>query len=343
MSLHDRLCQAAQGRQQHRAQWSAEGTESYRLFHGVAEGRPGLSVDRYGPLLLAQISSTRPLDDGERAALRAFLNETGPTWVLAERQGNQLVCREEAQPGLSSSTFWCRELGLEFAICLARAHRDPQLFLDFRAAKRRLKQLIARRPGSLLNLFAYTCSVSAHARHAGASEVWSVDFSGGNLRWGDKNLRRNRLSGTQPIEADCLAVLWALNGSPQRRGRGSPPAWKPRSFDLVVVDPPPRAQSRLGRIDLVKDPETIYGPAWQAVAPGGALMAANNVAQVSHEEFEERLRKHIQRRQTGGLEGWEWIPPDPDFPSFDGRPPLKVALLWKSAEPAAEESTAPSA
>jgi hypothetical protein len=32
-----------------------EDTDAWRIFHGVTEGRPGLSIDRYGPLLLAQI------------------------------------------------------------------------------------------------------------------------------------------------------------------------------------------------------------------------------------------------------------------------------------------------
>ncbi|MBZ0154321.1 MAG: hypothetical protein K8J09_22565, partial [Planctomycetes bacterium] len=32
----------------------AEGTDCYRLLHGVAEGAPGLTIDRYGTLLLAQ-------------------------------------------------------------------------------------------------------------------------------------------------------------------------------------------------------------------------------------------------------------------------------------------------
>ena len=30
----------------------AEGTDCYRLFHGAVEGRPGLTVDVYGALLL---------------------------------------------------------------------------------------------------------------------------------------------------------------------------------------------------------------------------------------------------------------------------------------------------
>lgn len=41
-----------------------EGTDSVRLYHGATEGRPGLAVDRYGPLLLVQTWQA-PLDEGE--------------------------------------------------------------------------------------------------------------------------------------------------------------------------------------------------------------------------------------------------------------------------------------
>jgi 23S rRNA (cytosine1962-C5)-methyltransferase len=37
----------------------AEHTNTYRLFHGSVEGAPGLTVDRYGDLLLVDRKSTR--------------------------------------------------------------------------------------------------------------------------------------------------------------------------------------------------------------------------------------------------------------------------------------------
>ena len=39
----------------------AEGTDCYRLLHGAVEGLPGLTVDRYGPLLVIQTFRS-PLD-----------------------------------------------------------------------------------------------------------------------------------------------------------------------------------------------------------------------------------------------------------------------------------------
>ena len=50
----------------------AEGTDAYRLFHGVAEGRAGLTIDRYGPLVIAQ-TFREPLEAAEVGELEAVL------------------------------------------------------------------------------------------------------------------------------------------------------------------------------------------------------------------------------------------------------------------------------
>ena len=331
MSLNELLQTAGEKRVVAIPSWEEEGSDSYRLFHGAVEGRPGLSVDRYGALTLAQISGSSPLSEAEWESLRGFLSASRGAWVLAQRDGKRLLLKEESASGLWSSTVWCRELGLEFAVDLSKAHRDPQLFLDFRAAKRELsRRLSALGTGrSVLNLFAYTCSISCHALKAGAAAVWSVDFSSGNLAWGEKNFRRNRLVGESlSLTEDCIGALWALTGRGRRKKLTS--ALSPRLFDVVVVDPPAFSKGKFATVDLVNDPETVFGPAWDVVASGGLLVAANNSAEVNREDFEHRLRRLFAKRSANGAcADITWVTPDHDFPSFDGEPPLKVAFCQK--------------
>lgn len=331
MGLSEHLLAARKHRASAIEAWLSEGSDSYRLFHGAAEGRPGLSLDRYGPLTLAQLAASNPLQPEESGQLTGFLDGLGGPWVLAERDGGRLRLVRESPSGLWQATFWARELGLEFAIQLERAHRDPQLFLDFRAAKRALRQELSQAgPAiSLLNLFAYTCSISAHAAGGGAAEVWSVDFSAGNLSWGEKNFRRNRLSGSARfLTEDCIGALWALTGRGRRKKVST--GLEPRLFDVVVVDPPAFSKGKFATVDLVNDPETVYGPAWEVVAPGGLLVAANNSSRVSRAELERRLRRLFEKRSgSGECASLRWVEPDLDFPSFDGEPPLKVAFCRK--------------
>ena len=51
------------------ARLHAEGTDAYRLFHGTVEGRPGLTVDRYGSLILTQ-SFHGPLSQADEMCIR---------------------------------------------------------------------------------------------------------------------------------------------------------------------------------------------------------------------------------------------------------------------------------
>ena len=333
MSLSLTIRQAIERRAVMLAKWESEGTNCYRLFHGVCEGRPGLNIDRYGSLVCVQVASRLPLESQELASVLECFE--GQPVVCAERQGSRLERIAESTPGLWNSRFWCRELGLEFAIELSQANRDPQLFLDFRAAKRELKRQLSgwSGPVSLVNLFAYTCSISCHAAHAGAGEVFSVDFSAGNLSWGQRNLRRNELSMKgEMLEMDCMAALWAWSNNQKalsRHRRRSGPKLQPRQFSVVVVDPPAFSKGKFATVDLVRDPETVFGPAWDIVEPGGLLVAANNSAKVSRDEYEARLRKMMEKRSGSNPVEIAWIQADQDFPTFDNDHPLKVAFCRK--------------
>ena len=64
MNLADLLTAAIERRRPLLARLHEEGTDCVRLLHGVAEDAPGVTVDRYGPILLVQ-TWRAPLADGE--------------------------------------------------------------------------------------------------------------------------------------------------------------------------------------------------------------------------------------------------------------------------------------
>ena len=84
---------------------------------------------------------------------------------------------------------------------------DTGLFLDHR----KTRQIVAKKSKgkSLLNLFAYTGSVSLQAALHGASKVTTVDMSNTYLSWAQDNFLLNNLSGHkyQFVQADCLEWL----------------------------------------------------------------------------------------------------------------------------------------
>ena len=61
MNLSKLLHNAFQVRAELVKELEREDTDTWRMFHGVNEGRAGLTIDRYGPQLLLSESSRRPM------------------------------------------------------------------------------------------------------------------------------------------------------------------------------------------------------------------------------------------------------------------------------------------
>lgn len=332
--LRPRLAAALDARTGLIARLHAEDTNAYRLFHGSVEGCPGLTVDRYGDLLLVQ-TFHHSLATGELEQLRAFYGERLPglTLVWNDRsQSNSRIANALEGEALAAAETprEIRELGVAYRIRGRHAGQDPWLFLDLRAARRRL---MAEVPGrSLLNLFAYTCGVGIAAAKAGARFVVNVDFAESSLQVGKENARLNDLP-VRPrfIKCDAFAAMRQLAGigQPERvRGKRMPPFPKleAQRFDIVFLDPPRYAKSAFGVVDLVHDYPSVFKPALLCTEPGGTLVCTNNVADVDRDAWLDQLQRSAAKAGRPVRET-EWILPEADFPSPDGRPPLKIALL----------------
>ncbi len=300
---------------------SAEGTDALRLLHGVAEGAPGLAVDRYGPILLAQ-TWREPLAEGvvERLAevTSAWCGEALiPVW---NHRGGPGPFERWHRPELPGEIV-ARELGLPFDARPRHRGQDPLLFLDLRALRRRV---VAHRARSVLNLFSYTCGVGACALRGGADDVWNVDFASSALDVGRANVARAGLDERRVrfVHHDALPVLRMLAGLHPGRRRPSVVV-EARTFELVVLDPPARSKGPWGAVDVVNDYPTLLKPALACVAPGGVLAATHHVASVPLEAFLAVLTRTAEK--IGRRIEVEVLAPEEDFPSFDGRHPLKIA------------------
>lgn len=313
---------------------AAEETDCCRLFHGSVEGAPGLTVDRYGDLLLVQ-SFHQPLAPADFDALSSFYASAQPGLDLVyndrsqanSRIANELSAEEQA---VAAKPRIVRELGVRYRIQARHAGQDPWLFLDLRAGRRRVMHEAAGK--SLLNLFAYTCGVGIAAAKAGAEYVVNVDFAESSLEVGKENAQLNELAHRPRfVKSDAFAAMrqYAGIGQPQVvRGKRMPafPKLEPRQFDIVFLDPPRYAKSLFGVVDLVNDYSALFKPALLCTAEGGTLICCNNVAAVAREPWLDQMQRSA-RKAGREIRDAEWILPEEDFPSSDGQPPLKMVLL----------------
>ena len=316
------------------ARLHAEQTDAYRLFHGSVEGHPGLTVDRYGELLLVQCFHS-PLATQALAALRAFYAERLPDLALVyndRSQANSRIANPLPPEEIDAATQprQMHEMGVAYRIAGRHGGQDPWLFLDLRAARRRVMH---EAPGkSLLNLFAYTCGVGIAAARADARFVVNVDFAESSLSIGKESARLNALP-VRPrfVKCDAFAAMRQYSGLGQAqrvRGKLMPPfpQLDRQVFDLVFLDPPRYARSPFGVVDLVNDYAAVFKPALLCVAEGGTLICTNNVADVRRDAWLDQLQRSAAKAGRP-IREMEWILPEADFPSSDGQPPLKIALL----------------
>ncbi|MFA7292669.1 MAG: class I SAM-dependent methyltransferase [Rhodocyclaceae bacterium] len=316
------------------ADLEAEQTDAYRLYHGTVEGTPGLTVDRYGELLLIQ-TFHQSLDAATEEVIKAFYHEHFPDLIAVyndRSRGNSRIANTLPEDALAAATQprVAHEMGIGYAIQARHGGQDPWLFLDMRAGRRRVMTEAVGK--SVLNLFAYTCGVGIAAAAAGAKAVLNVDFSESSLAVGKQNARLNTLA-VRPrfVKSDAFAAMRQLSGLGQPsivRGRRLPPFPKlePQQFDLVFLDPPRHAKSPFGVVDLVNDYSALFKPALLCTQEGGILICCNNVAEVERETWLDQMERSA-RKAGRPIHAVEWIQPESDFPSRDSNPPLKIALL----------------
>ena len=332
--LTDLLQAAVTARQPLIARLHAEDTNAYRLFNGSTENRPGLTIDRYGDLLLIQTFHA-PLDGHDRVAVENFYAAVLPGLVAIynDRSGaNSRVANPLPAEVLAEAQKprEFHEMGIRYQVQGRHAGQDPWLFLDMRAGRRRVMQEAAGK--SVLNLFAYTCGIGIAAAKAGAAHVVNVDFAESSLRVGKENARLNDLPiRLRFVHSDAFAAMRQLAGIGQPgmvRGKKMPafPKLEQRAFDLVFLDPPRYAKSPFGVVDIVNDYAALMKPALLCTAEGGTLICCNNAAQISRETWADQLQR-CATKAGRPIRELEWIAPEGDFPSHDGQAPLKIVLL----------------
>ena len=184
----------------------------------------------------------------------------------------------------------------------------------------------------VLNLFAYTCGIGVVAASAGAEYVVNVDFAESNIGIGKENARLNELPiRMRFVQSDAFAAMRQLAGIGQPkmvRGKHMPvfPKLEKRAFDLVFLDPPRYAKSPFGVVDIINDYAALMKLALLCTVEGGTLICCNNAVQISREFWADQLQR-CATKAGRTIRELEWITPEEDFPSHDGQPPLKIALL----------------
>ena len=237
-------------------------SNALRLVHGESDGLPGLIVDRYADVLVAQFLSAGA-EHWREVILDALVAETGCE-AIYERSDAEVRLLEGLQPrsGFARGNREAKrcpivEHGLHFRVDVA-AGQKTGFFLDQRENRQRLRALSADR--EVLDAFCYTGGFAVAALAGGAKRVLAVDSSAAALAMAKENLNANVLDASKISfeEADVFAYQRVL------RDRGA-------SFDLVILDPPKFAPTAAQAKNAARAYKDINLMAFKLLKPGGLL------------------------------------------------------------------------
>lgn len=245
-----------------------EQIECYRIYDADIP-EYNVAVDVYGDYLVIQEYAAPKNIDEDKVTKR--LQEViyfspkvlgvSTDKVVLKTRAKQKGSDQYQKVAQKKQSIVLHEYGVKFQLNLWD-YLDTGLFLDHR----KTRQIVASkaRGKSLLNLFAYTGSVSLQAAVHGASHITTVDMSNTYLNWAQENFALNKVTGHkyQFIQADCLQWLKSCE----------------QSFDVVFIDPPTFSNSkRMGEsFDVQRDHIQLLSDACKVLAPNGEIIFTNN-------------------------------------------------------------------
>lgn len=199
----------------------------YRVVFGESDGLPGLTVERFGDIVVAQ-ATTAGMDRLRDEITEAILKVLAPRVMVWKNDSSARVMEGlpdsvEVVHGTLDGPAIAREGGVDFACDLIEGQKTGW-FYDQRANRDRLAPYV--RGQRVLDVFSYLGGWGLRAAAFGASAVDCVDASARAVAGINDNIARNGMvDRVQAHAADAFDFLKAARG-------------ERRKWDVVVLDPP---------------------------------------------------------------------------------------------------------
>ncbi len=202
-------------------------TNAWRVVNGESDELPGLIVDKFADVLVAQIRNAGM--ERQKSVLVGVLAEELRPRGIYERSDVDARSEEGLDPqvgvlwGDAPTALDVTEDDVCFVVNLAQGQKTG-FYLDQRDNRRRLRSMV-RDGDRVLDVYSYVGAFGLHAARAGAT-VLCVDKDANALALAEQAAKRNDLSSRVGVRwGDALDVLQSL-------------CEEQRTFTHVVLDPP---------------------------------------------------------------------------------------------------------
>ena len=259
-----------------------------RLVFGEADGLPGLTVDKFSDILVAQClcGGTDGVKDTVYRALAQQLEAMGER-VSGLYERNEAALRSleglprykgwyEGLPHPESTKTEIVENGLRYAVDFENGQKTG-FFLDQKYNRRAVAKLARGR--RVLDCFTHTGSFALNCALGGAEHVTAVDVSEAAVGLARENAALNGLEGKMDFLAEDVFEL--LPRLCEERAQ----------YDLVILDPPAFTKSRRTVRAAESGYREINYRAMRLLPRGGYLATCSCSHFMESENFEYMLKK----------------------------------------------------
>ena len=287
-------------RYRHLKKWARRtGTNSFRLYDRDIPEIP-LVLDLYDDAVSGALYK-RPYQKNDAASAAGdSASEHTEIWLTAMRASIARACgisenriflkerqrmRGRQETGIQYNKISeqhvyrdVKEGDLAFRVNLSD-HLDTGLFLDARKKRALIREEAAGK--RVLNLFAYTATLSVSAVKGGARQVDSVDLSNTYLEWGKINFALNKMKADF-VEQDVFFHHGAHTSPALVRGDVlqfiAQAAMKSFRWDLILLDPPSFSNSKKMKstLDIKRDYRSLIQKCLSLLSPEGTLYFSSN-------------------------------------------------------------------
>lgn len=294
-----------------------------RLIFGESDCMPGLTVDRFGDVLVAQTLSlgVERLKGEIMSKLVSILREMGESIIGVYERNDVAVRRLE---GMEEGKGWLplegccssgstdviiTENGIKYHVDIENGQKTG-FFLDQKFNRMAIRDIAKGR--NVLDCFTHTGSFALNAAMGGAKSVTAVDISEEALETARANAELNGLS--DEISFICANVFDLL------------PTLKYGEYDFIILDPPAFTKSRSTIDNAMKGYKEINLRAMKLLRGGGYFATCSCSHFISDEMFREMLAsaaadagvtlRQIEARQQGKDHPILWTAPESAYLKF---------------------------
>ena len=247
-------------------------SEAYRVIHAEADGLPGLVVDRFGDVLVAEcfslgmyqraesiVSELEKLLGTKHGVLRAAPMSQDHEGFTAAPYGSADVPAKTV----------IQEHGTKFRVNFAGGHKTG-FYCDQRENRKRLAEFC--RGKSVLDLCCYTGGFSLQAKCLGnAAEVTGVELDEETVALARENANLNRVK-VNFVQSEVFGYMRDMLRNN-------------RKYDVVILDPPKLIRSRAEIEEGRHKYHDLNRLAMQLVNPGGVLLTCSCSGLLDMAEF----------------------------------------------------------